>query len=309
VSNSNIDTLLKIIRLGRLKFIVVGFLLYSFGVLLAIASGADFILDRFLLGYSILFTAHLSVSYSNDYFDFYSDQRSKPTTVSGGSGVLSDNPELRKFAKRFALLLISVSIILATIFAILHSFSLPFILFVVFGNLIGWYYTAPPFKLAYRKLGETIATIAVGLMMPGLGYYILKDGFDSLFLFFMLPSIFYSFAFIISVEIPDFEGDKLSNKKTLIVIKGRKFGFRLIALLHSLATTYFLIISVTNLLQSKIRFYLITMLSLIPLTLAILGLTYQSDDREVATRLVSNSLSAFFVFLLLVDFCLIFFLL
>jgi hypothetical protein len=43
--------------------------------------------------------------------------------------------------------------------------------------------------------------------------------------------------------------------------------------------------------------------------MAILGLTYQSDDREVATRLVSNSLSAFFIFLLLVDFCLIFFLL
>lgn len=301
--------LLKIIRLGRLKFIAVGFLLFSFGALLAIVSGADFILSRFLLGYSILFTAHLSVSYSNDYFDFYSDQCSKPTAISGGSGVLSDNPELRKFAKQFALSLISSSMILATIFAILYSSCIIFILFVASGNLIGWFYTAPPLKLAYRKLGETVATIAVGLMMPGLGYYVLKNGFDSPFFFFMLPSIFYSFAFIISVEIPDFEGDKLSNKKTLIVYKGRKFGFKLIALLHFLATIYFLIISTTNALQSRINFYLITLLSLIPLALAILGLAYQSDNREVATRLVSNSLSAFLVFLLLVDFCLIFFLL
>jgi len=292
-----------------LKFIVVGFLLFSFGTLLAIVSGVDFVLGRFLLGYLILFTAHLSVSYSNDYFDFYSDQFSKPTAVSGGSGVLLDNLELRRFAKRFAVFLISLSIALAIIFASLYSFSISFILFVALGNLIGWYYTAPPLKLAYRKLGEIIATIAVGLMMPGLGYYVLKNGFDNPFLFFMLPSMFYSFAFIISVEIPDFEGDKLSNKKTLIVYKGRKFGFRLIALLNSSATIYFLIISSTNLLQSKISFYLIAMLSLIPLALAILGLKYQSDDREVATRLVSNSLSAFFVFLLLVDFCLIFFLL
>jgi 1,4-dihydroxy-2-naphthoate octaprenyltransferase len=292
-----------------LKFIAVGFLLFSFGSLLAIASGVDFALDRFLLGYSILFAAHLSVSYSNDYFDFYSNQYSKPTAVSGGSGILSENPELRKFAKRFALFLISLSIVIAIIFAILYSFSIPFILFVVLGNLIGWYYSAPPLRLAYRKLGEIIATIAVGVMMPGLGYYVLKDGFDSLFLFFMLPSIFYSFAFIMSVEIPDFEGDKLSNKKTLIVYKGRKFGFILIALLHSLATIYFLIVSITNLLQSKISFYLITMLSLIPLALAILGLAHHSDDREVATRLTSNSLLAFFVFLLLVDFCLVFFLL
>jgi 1,4-dihydroxy-2-naphthoate octaprenyltransferase len=292
-----------------LKFIVVGFLLFSFGTLLAIVSGADFVLDRFLVGYLILFTAHLSVSYSNDYFDFYSDQYSKPTAVSGGSGVLLSNPELRRFAKRFAVFLISSSIALAIMFAILYSFSISFILFVALGNLIGWYYTAPPLKLAYRKVGEIIATIAVGLMMPGLGYYVLKNGFDNPFLFFVLPSMFYSFAFIISVEIPDFEGDKLSNKKTLIVYKGRKFGFRLIAMLHSSATIYFLIISLTNLLQSRISLYSIAVLSLIPLALAILGLTYQSDDTEVATRLVSNSLSAFFAFLLLVDFYLIFLLL
>jgi 1,4-dihydroxy-2-naphthoate octaprenyltransferase len=289
-----------------LKFIVIGFLLFTFGALLAIVSGANFVLDRFLVGYSILFTAHLSVSYSNDYFDFYSDQFSKPTMVSGGSGVLSDYPELRGFAKRFALFLIGLSIALAVIFAILYSFSITFILIVTLGNLIGWYYTAPPLKLAYRKLGEIIATIAVGLIMPGLGYYVLKNGFGNLFLVFILPSLFYSLAFIISVEIPDFEGDVLSNKKTLIVYKGRKFGFRLIALLNSLATIYFLIISMTNLLQSMVSFYLFTLLSLTPLALAISGLIFQSDDREVATRLVSYSLSAFFVFLLLVDFCLIF---
>jgi 1,4-dihydroxy-2-naphthoate octaprenyltransferase len=289
-----------------LRFIVIGFLLFTFGALLAIVSGANFVLDRFLVGYSILFTAHLSVSYSNDYFDFYSDQFSKPTMVSGGSGVLSDYPELRGFAKRFALFLIGLSIALAVIFAILYSFSITFILIVTLGNLMGWYYTAPPLKLAYRKLGEIIATIAVGLIMPGLGYYVLKNGFGNLFLVFILPSLFYSLAFIISVEIPDFEGDVLSNKKTLIVYKGRKFGFRLIALLNSLATIYFLIISMTNLLQSMVSFYLFTLLSLTPLALAISGLIFQSDDREVATRLVSYSLSAFFVFLLLVDFCLIF---
>ena len=289
-----------------MKFIAVGFLLFTFGALLAIVSGANFVLDRFIIGYSILFTAHLSVSYSNDYFDFHSDQFSKPTAISGGSGVLANNPELRSFAKRFALFLISLSIAFAIIFAILYSFSIPFILFVILGNLVGWYYTAPPLKLAYRRLGEIIATIAVGLMMPGLGYYVLNSGFDTLFSVFIVPSMCYSFAFIISVEIPDFEGDKQSNKKTLIVYKGRKFGFRLVALLHSLATIYFLMISITNVLPSLISFSLFPILSLIPLALAISGLIRQSDDRAVATGLVSNNLSAFAVFLLLVDFCVIF---
>ena len=289
-----------------MRFIVVGFLLFTFGALLAIVSGVNFVLDRFLVGYSILFTAQLSVSYSNDYFDYYADQYSKPNMVSGGSGVLLEYPELRGFAKRFAVFLIGLSMALAVIFAILYSFSITFVLIVALGNLMGWYYTAPPLKLAYRNLGETITTIAVGLMMPGLGYYVLKNGFGNLFLVFILPLLFYSLSFIISVEIPDFEADIQSNKKTLIVQKNRKFGFRLIALLNSLATIYFLIISVTNFLQSVFSFYFFTLLSLIPLAPAILGLIFQSDDRDVSIRLVSYSLSAFFVFLLLVDFCLIF---
>lgn len=305
VLKSNIDRLLKIIKLGRLKFPVNGFLLFSFGALLAIVSGADFILGRFLLGYAILFTAHLSVSYSNDYFDFDADQYGKLTKISGGSGVLLNNPELRRFSKWFAVLLMSLSMIFAIASTILFSFPILFIVLVVLGNLIGWYYSAPPLRLAYRGLGEVAAMVAIGLMMPGMGYFVLKESFDSTFLIFILPSIFLACAFIISVEIPDLEGDRLGNKKTLIVCKGRKFGFKLIALLVSSVTLYFLVISTAKLLLSIINFHLITLLSLLPLAFGILGLAKRSDDREIATKLVSLNLLTYFIFLLLVNCCIV----
>lgn len=299
--NSKIQNLSEIIRLGRLKFLVNGFLLFSFGALLATASSANFILNRFLIGYAILFMAQLSVSYSNDYFDFDANHYGKPTSISGGSGVLLKYPELRRFSKWFAILLMSLSIVVATGFSILFFISIPFIVFVVLGNLIGWFYVAPPLRIAYRGLGEVAATIAIGLLMPGTGYYVLKESFDNTFLIFVLPSLCYACAFIVSVEIPDMEGDRLGHKKTLIVLKGRTFGFKLIALLLCLATSCFLFFSTTKILQLKINFPLITLLSLIPLALGIFGLIKQPINREVATKLVSRNLLTFFIFLLLLD--------
>jgi len=43
---------------------------------------------------------------------------------------------------------------------------------------------------------------------------------DLLFLIFVLPSMLYSLAFIVSVEIPDLESDRLGGKNTLIVKRG-----------------------------------------------------------------------------------------
>lgn len=295
------DVILKIIKLGRLKFPMIGFLLFSFGALLAILSGVRFALDRFILGYAILFAANLSVSYSNDYFDFEVDKYGKPTAVSGGSGILVQNPELREFAKWFAIVLMSISMAFAIVFTISFSFPTFFLLFVVLGNLLGWFYTAPPFRLVYRGFSEITAIIAVGLFMPGIGYFVFKGGFDFSFIVFALPSMLYALAFIISVEIPDMEIDGLGLKNTIIVREGRKFGFKLITLSLSFSTLYFLAISLTNLFQSLIDFRLTTLFSLLPLVIGIFGLGKQTDDKELATRLVIYNLLVFSLFLLIID--------
>ena len=61
--------ILIIIKLARIHFLVQGFLLFLMGYLLPLFSGINFDLFRFLFGYLIFGLAHLSVSFSNDYFD------------------------------------------------------------------------------------------------------------------------------------------------------------------------------------------------------------------------------------------------
>jgi 1,4-dihydroxy-2-naphthoate octaprenyltransferase len=268
---------------------------------LAVVSGATFALDRFLLGSAIMLAALLSVNYGNEYSDVDVDRYNKPTAISGGSGILQENPELRRFAKWFAIFMMGLSVAFAAVFTVLFSFPVFFILFVVFGNVASWFYAAPPLKLSYRGLGEIVTVILVGLMTPGMGYFILKTGFDMAFAVFALPCALYALAFIINVEMPDLEGDRIGNKKTLIVLKGRRFGFALIAFSLSVATTYFLMIAATNLLSSLIDFRLIALFSSAPLVTGFLGLARRPEDRDSATRLASGNVAAISVFLLIVD--------
>jgi 1,4-dihydroxy-2-naphthoate octaprenyltransferase len=300
-SDLNLDTIGRIIQLGRLKFPLNGFLLFSFGTLLAAISGAKLDFNRFLLGYAVLFTANLSISYSNDYFDIGVDQYTKPTAVSGGSGILLMHPELRPFSKRFALFLMGVSVTLGVLITLAFPLHQYFPVVVVLGNLLIWYYSAPPIRLSYRGLGEITTIIALGLMIPGIGYYIFKESLDQPLPLFILPLLLYSLVFIVSVEIPDMEGDELGNKRTLIVRKGRKYGFKTIAASLSLSTLYFLIVCTINPSPSPIDFCVVSLFSAIPLTLGIIGLLKIPEEREPATRLVTLNIASLTIFLLLMD--------
>ncbi|MBN2014726.1 MAG: prenyltransferase [Candidatus Altiarchaeota archaeon] len=267
----DLRVLADIIRLGRPHFLVGGFLLYTFGALLATLSDAVFTFDRFFLCYAVLFFAHLSVSYSNEYFDFQTDGYNKRTLFSGGSGVLQKNPELRTLSRWFAILLILASIMLSIVSLILFQLPLEFLLLVLSGNFLGWYYSAPPLRFSYKGLGELSTSTAAGFFMPGMGYFVFKGGFDMHFLALSIPLLLYGMVFILSVEIPDVEGDKIGGKKTWITQNGRTFGFWAIALLSLTATIHLFLIGCS----------IMALFSLMPLVSGILSLLKKTDSMAV----------------------------
>lgn len=292
--------MLKIVKLGRPQFLVGGFLLFCIGVFLAVLFGAEFFLNKFLLGYSILFTAHLAVHYSNDYFDADADQYVEPTAISGGSGILVENPELKPFSKWFAIFLIILSLFLAAVFMIIFSYSIWFFVFVLFGNFLAWFYSAPPIKLVYHRLGE-ISTVLTGIILPGMGYFTIMGALDMPFVIFAVPIAFLQLFFISSVEMPDMEGDKLGGKITMIVSMGRVFGFKLIALSGVMITISFLIIPLLNIYPPIIDFRILTIISLIPLILGIIELYKKPIDRKSATTYSSLNIASIFAVGILIN--------
>ncbi|UCE36933.1 MAG: prenyltransferase [Thermoplasmata archaeon] len=301
VSIVNRDRIIKIIKLGRIHFVVGGFLLYCLGALYAMVTGTDYSLLRFILGYAVLFPAHLSVSYSNDYFDYKADKYNRSTMFSGGSGILVNYPELRKVARNFSLFLIFLSIILALFFLMVFSFPLIFLAFVIFGNLLGWFYSAPPVRLVYRKMGELATVLTAGILLPGMGYFVMKGAFDISFLIFALPLMLYSMFFILSVEMPDMEGDILGNKQTMIVRKGRAFGFTVMALCLILCTFYYIIMAMLVPATTSIGFFVIGLLSILPLYIGLVGLIKRPNEQRVASKLTNKGVASLFLFVFFVD--------
>lgn len=296
----NFNTILKIVRLGRLQFILGGFLFFCAGALLALLLNAEFNLEKFIMGYAALFAAHLSVSYSNDYFDLKVDQFQEPTRFSGGSGVLVASPELRKFSKNFALVLMGLSISLAILTTVIFQLPVSFLLLILSGNLLGWYYSAPPLRLSYRGLSE-FATVLTGFIVPGIGYVILMGKLDLNFLIFTIPLMLYELLFIINVEIPDMEADSYGGKKTAVVVYGRQFGFIIGAIAALMATLSFIFMPFVNINIPQINWGLIVIFSLVPLGLGILSARKKLINRKSAIKWVNYNITSLSIFIVLIN--------
>jgi 1,4-dihydroxy-2-naphthoate octaprenyltransferase len=275
-------------------------MLYLMGYLLAINGGADFEVDEFVFGYLILGTAQLSVSFSNDYFDRHADVESVKTAFSGGSKILVENPELKQTALRIAVLLLGSSIVGGAIFTVVYGLSFLFFIFALCGGLIGWFYTAPPLRFAYRGLGEFATMLVIGFFIPGIGYFVASEALDYLFYVFVFPLVCYGLFFILTVELPDVECDTAAQKRNILVNWGTKAGKRISVLANILGTISLVTILFTGV--SKM-FYLtlITSFSFLPLIASIISINAPTNNRGSVEKQVILNMASLILFLFLTD--------
>lgn len=288
---------LKILKLGRIYFIIPGFLIYLSGSLFSVLTGSDFEIKKFVLGYFPLFLAQLSVSYSNDYYDMESDKRSNATIFSGGSKVLVNNPELKNISKWIAISLIIISLILVTTFTLILKINYIFIIIIVAVNIIGWFYSATPIKFSYRSLGELAIIICLGIALPVTGYIVLSNKITSNLFIFTVPFIIYSFVFALNVEIPDFEADRYANKKNLISNFGRKPGYFIILITSLIGTVYLFVISSVSIISKFIDYKIYGYFSLLPLITILITLIYYMKIKKFFAKLIMFNISSLLLFL------------
>jgi 1,4-dihydroxy-2-naphthoate octaprenyltransferase len=275
----------KLLRVGRPQFLISGLALFVFGALLAVRLGAPFFLSRLILGYLVILPAQLSVHYSNDYFDVAVDRLGGATPFSGGSGVLLEHPELKKSVIWIAVALIGCSLGIGLVFLNFYRYPLWMFGFVVIGNLLGWCYSAPPYRLSSRGLGEPTFTVIGGFLVPSMGYLVMKGKLDLAGAFLLIPLLLYGLASILSVEIPDMEADRLGEKRTWVARKGRRFGFILVGTCLFAATGYFFLFPSLSMRPVPINLHILGLLSLLPLSVGIVGLVRKPLKRDPAARI------------------------
>jgi 1,4-dihydroxy-2-naphthoate octaprenyltransferase len=283
---SMMRNLKALIILGRFHFVFGGLLLYSLGYLLAVSSGISFSIDRLLWGYIILFFAHLSVSYSNDFFDAEEDRISKPTFFSGGSGILVKHPELAQTAKRIALTLIALSFLGAIGFVYYYKFSPLLLIYVLAGILCGWYYSSPPLRFSHRLYGNMIFALTICILVPGFGNYIASGTITPDMWAFAVPLLFYGYAFTIGVQIPDIEADRINKKRNYASQFGEKVSYQTITALCFLAMAAIYIMP--HVFSSILNYRIILFFSLFPLVASLFGLAEKGGTEKKAMVIVSS---------------------
>jgi 1,4-dihydroxy-2-naphthoate polyprenyltransferase len=211
-----------------LHFLAGGFILNALGTAMALYNGAPFHFRAWLWGQVAITATQLMTHYSNDYFDLAADRANRtPTMWSGGSRVLPDG----KLPPRAALIT-AVGLMLAALVALavlmfdvgIGVLTAPLILT---GLFLSWAYSAPPFKLHSRGLGELTTAVIVPGLTPLVGYALQAGRLDTLPILAVFPLCCLQFAMLLTIEFPDAAGDAAVSKNTLVVRLGGERAARL----------------------------------------------------------------------------------
>lgn len=295
---AGVERIKQILALGRLRFLSIGMALYALGSLLALLSGARFDAARIAFGYFILFLGHLSVHYSNDYFDFEADRLNRSSATSGGSGVLAGDPGLLRFAGQFGLALAILSIVGAACFTAAYALPIPYLGFALLGNMVSWYYTAPPLRMAYKPWGVLASAFSVGFLMPAIGDFSTLGYFSPLFIAFIIPLFLQAISFLISVQIPDMEADIRAGKRTFVALYGRRAGFIAMSISLATATLYY---AAASLFTNAISMKLAALISLLPLGMAVFSLNIHDRKKDRSISLVKYNVVCYVASTLVLD--------
>jgi 1,4-dihydroxy-2-naphthoate octaprenyltransferase len=269
--------------------------------LLGLHNGGSSDYTRISLSGLSVFCTQLAVSYSNDYFDYFVDRFTTPTSIAGGSGVLRSYPKLRPLAITIAMLLTSISLTLMIVVILTYDVSLLFGSLVVAGNLLGWSYSSPPIRLVDRKFGELTVAVITGIMLPTVGYISTKTSFSIVFSLFLIPALVYAAVFIILVEIPDMQADRKGKKQTLIARYGQRLGFYLTFLCLAGNLGYFLWLTIAGLSPFSLDATVLTGLSAVPLIALILSYLLAEKDQQSFTQLAIRGIIFLVLYLVLLD--------
>ena len=204
------------VQAARLKFLPQGVLPVLIGSAAAFSEGS-FNFFYFLLAFLAAAAVQIALTMFNDTLDFqYGTDRSEVSAknpFSGGSGVLASGYIRPRQAMQVIIGLYLLALVIGVYFALVAGIASLAIAGV--GAVISITYSAKPFRLAYRGLGELAMLIGYGPVITAWVYYIYSGALTSnILLIGMIPGLC-MWTMILINEIPDYAEDRAAGKRNL----------------------------------------------------------------------------------------------
>ena len=215
----------KMIRAHFLSSIIAPIIL---GTLLAVHLNGRLEVLNFLIVLIIGIGLHVATNVYNDIFDTI--QGTDKVNVhrnesSGGSGVLLDNPEL--MGKMFLLARIGLIVALAGTIALMPLIDntlWPYLWgLYLLSAFFSKYYTAPPFKLAYRGWGEISVWFAFGPMAILIATVSQNLGLHPLVWLLMPATGLSTSSILLAGQMIDLDADRAGGKHGVASRMGTRF--------------------------------------------------------------------------------------
>lgn len=220
-----------LVRLGRPKYLLKSALLYAMGATVALYHGHQLDLSWYLYGQLFISCVHLMTHYCNEFFDLEADRANHaPAESTGGSRVLTSGilPPVVSLSAAFVLLSVAIAMLVG-----MPNGPAQWVCAAIV--LLSWFYTAPPFKLNHRRMGELCSMVVIDFLCPVLAFYLQARSVDGVLLMVLLPNCIIQYLFMLMMNLLDHDGDRAAGKVTLAVALGPRLAARLYVLGHPLA--------------------------------------------------------------------------
>jgi len=171
---------------------------------------------------------HLGINLWDDYFDYKKDNQNIRNRLKN-SGIRARIAKCNYLSSKEATLkqlfvvaaLFSATALLLGVIIFLHRGIIILIISLITA-LLGFFYSAPPFRFSYHGLGEVVIGFVFGTLLMS-GVYISACGEISTQLLLISVPIGLLVANVVYTHaVIDFEADKALNKKTLAIILQKK---------------------------------------------------------------------------------------
>ncbi len=168
---------------------------------------------------------HLGVNLSNDYYDHLSGTdvvNRVPTPFSGGSRVIQEGIVSPRAVLVAALACYAAGAACGIYLSLCSPAGYTLLLIGLAGVTVGWFYTAPPLKLAHRGVGEAATALGFGVL-PAMGTeWVLRGRISFEGSWVGLPAGLLVALILLINEFPDLEADAAVGKRTLVVRLGQR---------------------------------------------------------------------------------------
>ena len=258
------------------------------GSALGFAQSGRFDAGIFVLALLSIMLIHSGANVANDYFDHTSGNdwlNKNPTPFSGGRRFIQQGILSARATFLLSVILLALGGVLGLAIVLATKSIFIFILGLI-GIAGGFFYTAPPFRLGYRCLGETAIGFLFGIL-PVAGAYRLQTERTDLII--LLPGAIVGvliFLVILINEFPDRIADAAAGKRTLVVSFGTKASIWIYR--SALSSSY--VMAIVSMFFRITFFAGLFYLFTIPLAVAAMKAANQKD-LDISGKVVANKMT------------------